>query len=107
MAKRRKLMQIEYDNLFLSDIISSISIVVLLFYIWTFNRFLNPHEGYFGQWGQYLECEESFVTSVELELYPETGAYDDLAATNLRMTCSNGKQLEDTRILKDNVENTR
>ena len=55
-----------------------------------------------------MECEESFVTGVELELYPETGStYDNLAATNIRMTCSNGKQLEDRRILEDNVEKPR
>ena len=55
-----------------------------------------------------MECEGSFVTSVELELFTKTGAhYDNLGATNLRMTCSNGKQLEDTRILEDNVENPR
>ena len=57
------------------------------------DRFLRPHPGYFGTWSEYSNCDNSFATGVEMEIF-DKDLFDDRGATNFAMICCDETRLE-------------
>ena len=58
---------------------------------------LKPHNGHSGDWTQFsmTSCQNDFINGVAIEIYPKGGTFSDArGATNLKMTCTNGKKME-------------
>ena len=58
---------------------------------------INPHHGHWGKWTQYKKCSEgAYIIGAMLQSEPEQGdLYDDSAANNLKIKCSDGTEKHD------------
>ena len=62
-----------------------------------FSSILKPHNGHSGDWSQFsmTSCNNDFINGAAIEIYPKGGTFvDERGATNLKMTCTNGKLME-------------
>ena len=58
---------------------------------------LKPHDGHTGDWSPFSEttCKNDFINGVAIEIFSKGGTFSDArGATNLRMTCINGRTME-------------
>ena len=58
---------------------------------------LKPHDGHTGEWSKFSEttCKNDFINGVAIEIFSKGGTFSDArGATNLRMTCIDGRTME-------------
>ena len=62
-----------------------------------FSSILKPHDGHTGDWSKFSEttCKNDFINGVAIEIFSKGGTFSDArGATNLRMTCIDGRTME-------------